>query len=98
MLKQKAIAILIFGYILIAGASYALADTPPAPPVFPPDPPTIDATETTTETATVASATTAASTATSTSSGPADVAIVVGLGVIAILCLRKYSKQKKYSL
>lgn len=98
MLKQKAIAILIFGYILIAGAGFALADTPPAPPAFPPDPPATDATETITETSTVASASTATSTAASTTSGPTDVAIVVGLGVIAILSLRKYSKQKKYSL
>ncbi|HLB32273.1 MAG TPA: hypothetical protein VJL27_01830 [Patescibacteria group bacterium] len=101
MLKQKTLAALIFGCMVFVGASYAFADDSglPSPPYFPPDPPTIGLTDTTetqtNETATVASATTTAST---TSSGPADVALVVGLGVIAILSLRKYSRQKKYSL
>ena len=99
MLKQKTLAALIFGCMVFVGAGYAFADNPPSPPAFPPDPPTIGLTDTTetqtNETATVASATTTAST---TSSGPADVALVVGLGVIAILSLRKYSRQKKYSL
>ena len=100
MLKQKTLAALIFGCMVFVGANYALAaGSPPPIPTFVPDQPSIDTTETqTNDTGTVAGTSTASKTASTTSSGPGDIVLVVGLGVIAVLSLRKYSRQKKYSL
>lgn len=99
LLEWRRIGALLFVvvFLMCLAPHMALADSPPPIPSFTPSTPS--ASETTTDTTDTTTTTTSASTtATATSSGPADIALVIGLAVVSVWSLKKYFYIKKYSL
>jgi hypothetical protein len=94
-LRTICAAVIIGAILTLSSVSYAYASDPPAIPSF--GLLEAPATETTT-TATTTNEAAASSTATATSSGPANVVVIIGLVLLAVLSLKKYSQIKKHNL